>query len=144
MSVFNFNGGAADSCGTAAGGVQQYKIVLDLRGFPYAREIVVTDEDGNKKEGVFIPYEDCYVYRGKRGAFVNVFAGPYRSITRKSLASMDEMRRTHSLSPFLTKAQAADLQSKGIVRSKISLGWMESVGHASYAVGNPDKEGEVL
>lgn len=102
-----------------------YKVVLDLKGFPYAQEMIVEDDDGRKIEGIFIPYEKSFIYRHEKHAFVNLFAAGIYKKKDYGFKNYNEVSRSHNLIPFVTAAQNEELKAAGLNQHYINMGWME-------------------
>lgn len=102
-----------------------YKVVVDLKGFPYAQEMIVEDDDGQKVEGIFIPYEKSFVYRHEKHAFVNLFACGIYKKKDYGFKNYNEVQRSHNMIPYVSMAQAAMLKAAGLNQHYINMGWME-------------------
>lgn len=103
--------------------VPMYKIALDLRGFPFAEEMMHECEDGKTRAGIFIPYEENNVYRGEKVAIANI-AAVGNSVTRRK-STLNNINWTHTLQPYWTHAHQEEMAAVGIERRNVYLGHVE-------------------
>lgn len=103
----------------------EFKVVLNLRAFPFAEEMVHECEDGERREGIFIPYEvegQRYVYRNDKYSYFNIYAC-VDNIARKYKAG-SRPNTTHVLHPYWTKEQEAKMKDLGYEKRSVFLGNM--------------------
>ena len=113
-----------------------FKIHMNLRAFPFAEEMMHECEDGEVREGIFIPYEVDgvrFIYRGDKQTVINLMA----------LANNRKRRRmpgcrpntTHTIHPYWTKAQKAKMEQYGFEQKTTFLGSMLILRWSGWVTG---------
>lgn len=119
-----------------------FHVVQDLRAFLLSEQIEWECEDGKKRWGVFIPYEENCAYVSERHAYINLYTAVIpRSERRKSKSGINQ---THELWPYWTKDQTRTMNEMGYFRERIVLGWMKIMHYCSVGTRwertKPNKE----
>lgn len=113
-----------------------YKFVFNLRAVPFSEECKHTMESGEEKDGIFIPYDDAFVYRAKSGSYLNMFAMPSKTDEKGSLAL--GIHKVHRIFPYWTKEQTKIMEEKGFDIIHFVLGWTEF--HKMVSFGKKQKK----
>lgn len=110
-----------------------YKVALNLRNLPGAEETVLEGEDGERREGIFIPYEvngAKLVYHSTKSAFVNIATIANNGRRRRTLPTTPN--DLYTLHPYWTRQQREKMAEVGLERETVYLGKMTVIGYCGW------------
>lgn len=108
-----------------------YHAVIDLLSFPCAETVLDFEcNDGERRHGVFIPYEINNIYVSEKHAYINLHVLA-RSMEQRRKA-VGGINQTHEMRPYWTKEQTQKMHKLGYFKKLMVHGWLKIMSYVSW------------
>lgn len=107
-----------------------YQVIFDLKSLPFSEQIEWECDDGQKRYGMFIPYEENNAYVNDKHAYLNfqALARPMKE-RRKAVGGANQ---THELRPYWTREQTKKMNDMGFFKKLMVHGWLKIMYYVTW------------